>query len=296
MNTEDINKQIAEIETQMNQPDFWQEKDAAQAVISQYQELKDQLEGVGKYDKSEAIITILAGAGGADAEDFARMLLEMYVKYCESRDWTTLLLHDNQNDQGGFRNVVIEVAGKAFGDLQYESGVHRLVRISPFNAQSKRHTSFAMVEVTPKLQSIENFDLDEADLNIEFTKSSGPGGQNVNKRETAVRITHTPTGISVQASSERTQDANRQKAMELLYGRIYKYLEEQRAEREGNFKIAKTTANEWGSQIRSYVLHPYQLVKDHRSNHEERNVPMVMNGDIQALIDSVKQIDWLSCE
>jgi peptide chain release factor 2 len=274
----------------MARPDFWNDKNEAQKTIAKYQELKDELAGVGKYDKSESIITILAGAGGADAEDFAKMLLEMYVKYCESRNWSTILLHDNQNDQGGFRNVTIEVAAKSFGELQYESGVHRLVRISPFNAQSKRHTAFAMVEVTPKLKELSEFELDDTDLEVEFSKSSGPGGQNVNKRETAVRIKHIPTDISVHVSSERTQDANRQKAMELLRGRIYKRLEEERSEREGNFKIAKTTANEWGSQIRSYVLHPYQLVKDHRSDFEVPNVDKVFDGEIQELIQSVKEL------
>jgi peptide chain release factor 2 len=290
MKTEEIKEKLAFIESQMARPDFWNDKNEAQKTIAKYQELKDELAGVGKYDKSESIITILAGAGGADAEDFAKMLLEMYVKYCESRNWSTILLHDNQNDQGGFRNVTIEVAAKSFGELQYESGVHRLVRISPFNAQSKRHTAFAMVEVTPKLKELSEFELDDTDLEVEFSKSSGPGGQNVNKRETAVRIKHIPTDISVHVSSERTQDANRQKAMELLRGRIYKRLEEERSEREGNFKIAKTTANEWGSQIRSYVLHPYQLVKDHRSDFEVPNVDKVFDGEIQELIQSVKEL------
>ena len=288
MSKDEINNKISEIEIVMAQPDFWNDVDAAQKIIAEYQELKDQLEGVGKYDKSNSIITILAGAGGTDAEDFARILLEMYVKYCESKGWATVLLHDNQNDQGGFRNVTIEVNGKSFGELQYESGVHRLVRISPFNAQSKRHTAFAMVEVTPNLKELSDFDLNDDDLEIDFAKSSGPGGQNVNKRETAVRIKHIPTDISVHVSSERTQDANRQKAMELLRGRIFKYLEEKRAEKEGDFRIAKTTANEWGSQIRSYVLHPYQLVKDHRVNYEERNVDKILQGDIQDLIDAIK--------
>ena len=283
-----IESRIKEIEVAMAQPDFWNDKESAQNLIQEYQELKDELSGGNKYDKYSAIITILAGAGGLDAEDFSKMLLEMYVNYSKKQGWDTILLHDNQNDQGGFRNVTIEVIGKgSFGKLQFESGVHRLVRISPFNAQSKRHTAFAMVEVIPKLSEIKDFEIDESDLTVEFTKSSGPGGQNVNKRETAVRITHEPTGLSVHNSSERTQEANRQKAMELLRGRIFKLLEEQRAEREGDFRIAKTTANEWGSQIRSYVLHPYKQVKDHRTNTEIRDVDKVLGGEIDAFIEAL---------
>ena len=286
-----VSSKIAGIEAQMARPDFWNDKDAAQSTIQKYQDLKDELEGVGKYDKKPARIAILAGAGGTDAEDFARMLFEMYVGYAKNQSLQIDLEHENQNDQGGYRNITFILSGKtAFKDLQYESGVHRLVRISPFNAQQKRHTAFAMVEVTPVLDELVDFELSDDDLEIEFTKASGPGGQNVNKRETAVRITHTPTGISVISSKERDQARNRDAAMKLLYGKLFKLLQEQQAEREGDMRISKTVANEWGSQIRSYVLHPYQLVKDHRSNFEERNVDKVLSGEIQDIIDSVANL------
>lgn len=291
MSKDEIQNRIREIEVAMAQPDFWTDKESAQKLIQEYQDIKHELENGtgGKYDRSNAIITILAGAGGTDAEDFARMLLEMYAGFAKGKNWDVIILYDNQNDQGGFRNITFEIIGKgSFGTLQFESGVHRLVRISPFNAQQKRHTAFAMVEVIPKLADIKDFELNDDDLEIEFTKSSGPGGQNVNKRETAVRITHKPTGLSVHNSSERTQEANRQRAMDILRGRIYKKLEEDRAEREGDFRIAKTTANEWGSQIRSYVLHPYQMVKDHRTNTEIRDVESVLSGGIDPFIESIK--------
>lgn len=287
MNKEEIQNKISALELQMTSPNFWVNKDQAQQTIAIYQELKEDLEGAGKYDKSDAVLTILAGAGGTDAEDFARMLLEMYVGYAKDSGLSTALVDQHENDQGGFRRVSIEITGsKPYGKLQFESGVHRLVRISPFNAQQKRHTAFVMVEVVPKLKEVTDFEINDSDLEIDFAKSSGPGGQNVNKRETAVRITHRPTGLSVHTSSERTQEANRQKALEILRGRIFKRLEEERADREGDFRIAKTTANEWGSQIRSYVLHPYQLVKDHRSNVEIRDVDRVFSGGIDEFIDA----------
>lgn len=291
MEKEEIEKKIQEIEARMNALDFWNDKDKAQATIQEYQELKDALEGVGKHDKGDAVLTIFAGAGGTDAEDFARMLLDMYFKYAQSRNWSVVEVHSNQNDHGGYRNVTVEISGKnVYGDLKNESGVHRLVRISPFNAAQKRHTAFAMVEVTPKFKDIGNVDIDESDVEIEFSKSSGPGGQNVNKRETAVRITHKPSGISVHVSSERSQEANRKKAMEILEGKLYYRLDQERKAQEKGLSISATTSNEWGNQIRNYVMHPYKLVKDVRTNVEVRDVESVLEGNIDEFIQAEKDL------
>lgn len=293
MTSEDLKKELADIEARMMQADFWNDKDAAQEAIARMQDIKDELAGFGKYDKGSAIMTIFAGAGGDDAEDFVRMLYEMYAKYIDQKGWTPLLVSQHPTDHGGYRNISIEIGGKGvFGRLKHESGVHRLVRVSPFNAQSKRHTSFAMVEVIPKLPDPKDFELPEDEVKLEFTKSSGPGGQNVNKRETAVRATHEPTGITVHAESERTQERNRDRALELLRGKLAAKQEEDRIKKEAGLAVSKTTDNEWGSQIRSYVLHPYQMVKDHRSEYEERAVNRVLeDGDLDPFIDAMAQGD-----
>lgn len=291
MSKDSINEEIAVIEGRMNQADFWNDKDKAQADIRRLQELKDELEGLGKYDKQHAILTVFAGAGGDDAEDFTNMLYRMYLKYIEDQGWGIIKLHEHSNDHGGYRNITIEVLGKgSYGRLKTESGVHRLVRISPFNASQKRHTSFAMVEITPKFDKTSGIELSEDDLKIEFSKSSGPGGQNVNKRETAVRIIHIPSGISAQSDSERTQERNRDLAMDLLKGKVYRRLEEERQAKEAGMHISKTTDNEWGSQIRSYVLHPYKMVKDHRTGVEINQVEKVLeDGEIEPFLDAMKE-------
>lgn len=291
-----IEESIAALELEMAGADFWSDKTKAQARINEYQSLKEALSGVGKYDNGDAVMTIFSGAGGDDAEDFSSMLFSMYHKYAERKGFQVFLIHENKNDHGGFRNVTFELKGKsggrgAYGILKNESGVHRLVRISPFNSKKLRHTSFSLVEVIPKFDKSDlEVTIPESELSIEFAKSSGPGGQNVNKRETAVRIVHTPTGLAVHADGERSQEANRDRAMSLLKGKIYRLREaEQKAEKEGMY-ISKSTEIEWGNQIRSYVLHPYKMAKDHRTDTETAQVDDVLEGDIDAFIEAEKDL------
>jgi peptide chain release factor 2 len=290
-NKEEIKNRIAEIEESMSSADFWTDKDRAQASIKELQDLKDSLEGVGKYDKGSAILTIFSGAGGDDAEDFTRMLLEMYLKFFENKNWNAAILSQNQNNHGGYRNITLEVSGKgAYGILKNESGVHRLVRISPFGAKGIRQTSFSMVEVIPDFDKPNEMNIPPEDIKVEYSKSSGPGGQNVNKRETAVRVVHIPTNIAVHVESERSQAQNKEKALAMLEAKLYKLEEDERKAKESGMYVSKSTANEWGSQIRSYVLHPYKMVKDHRTGVETANVDKVLGGYLDEFIEAEKSL------
>jgi len=289
---EDIKDRITELEHKMESADFWSDKTKAQQIIKEIAELKDKLLGASKYDKGNAVMTILAGAGGDDAEDFARILYKMYLKYTENCGWSTYLLHKNENDHGGYRNITFEIQGKGvYGTLKNESGVHRLVRISPFNAKKLRHTSFALVEVVPKFKKGDELKIPPDDLKVEFSRSSGPGGQNVNKRETAVRIVHIPTNLSAHSDGERSQAQNREQALALLKGKLFKLREDERKEKEGEMYISKTTEIQWGNQIRSYVLHPYKMVKDHRTDIEIRDIDGVLEeGEIEEFIEAEKNL------
>jgi len=231
----------------------------------------------GKYDRGNAILTISPGAGGEDAADWAQMLFRMYQRFCEQKNWKTSALD----------TLSMEIKGSfSYGLLKKENGVHRLVRMSPFSAKKLRHTSFAAVEVLPEISSKDaEIEIKPEDISVEFARASGPGGQNVNKRETAVRIVHLKTGIAVESRATRTQQKNKEKALEILAAKLY-HIQEQEREKELAKLKGKTMSIEWGSQIRSYVLHPYQLVKDHRTEHETKNAESVLEGNLDQFIEA----------
>jgi peptide chain release factor 2 len=245
----------------------------------------------GKYDRGNAVLSIFSGAGGKDSEDWAAMLRRMYERWAERKGHEARALHEHfgemQGPSGwGIKNVSLEIEGPfAYGELKKENGVHRLVRISPFSAKSLRHTSFALVEVMPEFVAPGEVAIKPDEIRIDFFRSSGPGGQNVNKRETAVRITHLPTATQVAVQVERTQERNREIALQLLAAKLYqRKLKEQ--EREASRLKGETVPVEWGNQIRSYVLHPYQLVKDHRTGYETSDVEAVLNGELDGFIEA----------
>lgn len=234
----------------------------------------------GNYDKQSAVLSVYPGAGGADAEDWAQMLFEMYGKYAAKRKWQRAILDENPNRR------TIEIKGEyAYGYLKNEAGVHRLVRISPFSAKKLRHTSFALVEVVPDLPVTDEtrLSIPEKDLKFEFSRSGGPGGQNVNKLETAVRVVHLGTGLAASSQAERSQAQNRDRALKILKAKILKLMEQQHAEELSGLRTK--VKPEWGNQIRSYVLNPYQLVKDHRTEVETTQVEAVLNGELDNFIE-----------
>ncbi len=240
----------------------------------------------GPFDKGNALLAIHAGAGGTDSQDWAEMLERMYLRWAENHSYKTEILDTSEGEEAGIKSVTIAVDGRyAYGYLRPEKGVHRLVRLSPFDAAHRRHTSFALVEVLPQVENDNEVQINPDDLRIDVYRSSGAGGQNVQKNSTAVRLTHIPTGIVVTCQNERSQTQNRENALRVLRARLAEIKrqeqEEQMAELRGEY-----TKAEWGSQIRSYVLHPYQMVKDHRTDYEMGNTQAVLNGDLDGFIES----------
>jgi peptide chain release factor 2 len=252
-----------------------------------YERLRTSLLFSGEYDESEAIITISAGAGGTEATDWAEMLVRMYLRWCERRGFRTEILDQLEGEEAGLKSATIAVDGRrAYGWLRAERGVHRLVRISPYDSQKRRHTTFALVEVLPEVEdTTEVEEIPDDDLKVETYRSQGAGGQHVNKTDSAVRLTHLPTGLVAQSQNERSQHQNRESAMKILRARL---LERRIAEREAEIAVLKGEHVEagWGNQIRSYVLHPYQMVKDHRTNVETSNTGAVLDGDLDAFMQA----------
>lgn len=292
-NNGDKNKRLKlkELEEQLQKPDFWENKEKAQEVLKEIREIKAGLASLNKYDKGDAVVSIYSGAGGEDAEDWARILFEMYQKFSDKKGWESKILHEHRNDTGGLKNITFEASGTGvYGEMKGEMGVHRLVRVSPFSAKKLRHTSFALVEVLPRFVENVEIDIRPEDLKIDFARSSGPGGQNVNKRDTAVRIKHEPTGISVHVDSERSQAQNRERAIELLRSKLFRLYRQYKKEEIEQLKITKKTEPEWGNQIRSYVFHPYKMVKDHRTEVETSDVEGVLEGDLEEFIEAEKNI------
>lgn len=325
---------IRELEKEINEPDFWNNKEEAarklqelaeiKEKVKDYNDLKDKLDIIkeveqspetdtstelsvkrelekiekkiknfenlarfsGPHDKAGAIMNIYSGAGGVDAQDWAGMLLRMYQKYCEQRGWRFTVLDQSFGEQKGIKSASAEIIGKySYGYLKNENGVHRLVRISPFSAKKLRHTSFALVEILPELESLPGGEINPNDLKIDTFKSSGPGGQYLQKTETAVRITHIPTGLVVSVQSERSQGQNKEKAMKILKSRLAQRMEEEEVERISELKPKLATGIEWGNQIRSYVLNPYKLVKDSRTGKETNQVEKVLEGELDIFIN-----------
>jgi peptide chain release factor 2 len=267
------------------------DEQVAAQVASEAGELTDRLASLefqlmlsGEYDDHNAILSIRAGAGGTDSQDWAEMLLRMYTRWAERRGFSIELLDSMTSEEAGIKSAQLEVRGRySYGYLKAEKGIHRLVRLSPFDADKARHTSFASVEVLPEAEGDVDVSIRPEDVRADFFRSSGPGGQNVNKLSTAVRLTHVPTGIVVTCQSERSQHQNREIAMRILRARLMEQELARRADEEAKLR-GKHVAAEWGNQIRSYVLHPYHMVKDHRTGHETSDTDAVLDGDIDAFL------------
>ncbi len=262
-------------------------KDEYRAFAEGVEELRLSSLLKGEYDSSNAVLSLHAGAGGTEAQDWVQLLYRMYTRYCERKGWTVRELDMLDGDEAGIKSVTFEVSGdSAYGYLKAEKGVHRLVRISPFDASGRRHTSFASLDVTPIFDDdVGDIKIDPDDLRVDTYRSSGAGGQHVNKTSSAIRITHLPTGIVVQCQNERSQIQNRETAMRMLRGKLLELQERERMEQMAQIK-GEMKKIEWGSQIRSYVFQPYTLVKDHRTGTENGNITAVMDGDLDAFINA----------
>jgi peptide chain release factor 2 len=285
----DLQKEIEEVSELLKLKDVSLQNELSQQlerIDKTFSELKEELKLSGTYDSHDAILSIYAGAGGTDAQDWAQMLLRMYSRFFEKKGWKTSVIDESAGDEAGLKSVTLEVAGKmVYGNLKSEHGVHRLVRLSPFNADNLRQTSFAKVEVMPKIDKPDDLEIDEKELKIDVYRSGGHGGQSVNTTDSAVRITHEPTGITVAIQNERSQLQNKETALTILRSRLAQLQLEQHQEKLSELKGPNQSA-EWGNQIRSYVLHPYKQVKDLRAKYETSDPDSVLDGNLEDLINA----------
>lgn len=285
----DLKKSIIDLSelTALNDDSLQDElKQQLQQVEKDFENLKEELKFSGPYDDHDAILSIYAGAGGTDAQDWTQMLLRMYTRYFEKNGWSVSVVEESAGEEAGLKSVTLEIEGAyAYGKLKGEHGVHRLVRLSPFNADNLRQTSFSKVEVMPTISQPEELEIDEKDLKIDVYRSGGHGGQSVNTTDSAVRITHIPTGLTVAIQNERSQLQNKETAMTILRSRLAQLQLEQHAEKLEQLKGPNQSA-EWGNQIRSYVLHPYKQVKDLRTRYETSDPDTVLDGGLEPFVDA----------
>lgn len=284
----ELREQLADVTELVSLEDITMEEELASQLDTAYERfasLKEELKFSGPYDDHDAILSIFAGAGGTDAQDWAQMLQRMYIRWAETHDFDVHIVDESAGDEAGIKSATIELRGPfAYGHLKSEQGVHRLVRLSPFNAES-RETSFAKVDVMPMIDRPDDLTIDEKDLRIDVYRSGGHGGQSVNTTDSAVRITHTPTGISVAIQNERSQLQNREMAMTILRSKLTQLQLEQHQDRLDKLKGPNQSA-EWGNQIRSYVLHPYKQVKDLRTRYETSDIQGVLDGNLDGLMNA----------
>ena len=281
--------ELAKLEDENLRADLEKETDALEREVAK-RELNAMLSG--KYDRGNALLAIHAGAGGTDSQDWAEMLQRMYLRWAENHGYEIEILDFSEGEEAGVKSITIAVNGRyAYGYLRPEKGVHRLVRLSPFDSAHRRHTSFVQVEVLPQVEDDNIIDIKPSDLRIDTYRSAGAGGQNVQKNDTAVRITHLPTGIVVTCQNERSQAQNKENAMRVLRARLLALKQQEQEERIAELRGEYQKA-EWGSQIRSYVLHPYQMVKDHRTDYETGNTQAVLDGEIDGFIEAYLQNNY----